>query len=187
MAKPLLFGSTQGDTEAMESYPSLFADNDPSYIPGYAERVRANEIASNPNLSTAAREAALRSIGATPGPLPLETMWIRISGVNGERSANADISAAEYKRRGYRLATVDDLKVLSDGVVPPAAHIDADGTIRREDVALFVIDAKRAQALERERLEWNKNYHTMQNSEGRSGGVVITSTEESRETILLSN
>jgi hypothetical protein len=152
-SKPFIFTDEASDIERYNeaNIDSMLGAFDSSYIPGYSETVQANAIAETDNLdfSNAHRNAVsgartkedwYKKIGAKPQPLPVYFIWLRTAGVSGDRSYSADVEVANYTRRGWRLATEDDLGRHGFGW-PPAAQKAADGQIRRLDTALFVIDA----------------------------------------------
>lgn len=154
MSKPFIFPDTKNDIEkfheaAAEAAAGVF---DSSYIPGYSEIVKANEIhaaddyefhQAHRNAVSGARskEDWYRIIGARPQPLEVYFNWFRVASVNGTNSYTADLEVANHTRRGWRLAKLEDDLLRRGYGKPPAAQIDASGAIRRLDMALFVIDA----------------------------------------------
>ena len=144
--------------------------NDPGWIPGYSEQVRANELDSiDPTIrnfttarefkvadGTQLREHYFKMLGKTPTPLPVRMKWVRVAGMDGTENTNVRTDMAVYKRDGYKFATAEVLAAHGYDV-PPVAEVGADGLIRRGDVALMYVDADRAQVIDarkaRERAE----------------------------------
>lgn len=148
MSKPVILSHEPAFGELDRFRPDQQMRFGPDYIPGYTERVMANDIAkADPLLFREAhrtskgaktQEELYREIGAEPGPLPVELTWLRVSSPSGGNSYSADVKMAEAtQQHGFRKATVDDLKLYGFGF-PPAAHKEPDGTIRRLDVALYI-------------------------------------------------
>jgi hypothetical protein len=143
-SKPLLFADERTDAERFD--PRLHRGHlDPSRIPGYSEIVQANDIAKADDLIFRERNAGrtkehfYKQIGASPQPLPVEFMWLRVSGPRGLESPSAMRDLDRYEHaEGFRLASRADLENHGYGF-PPAAREAEDGTIRRgPDVALYV-------------------------------------------------
>ncbi len=136
----------------------------PDYIPGYAERVMANNLSTSLVLTTAVKEKYYeREFGVGPGEIPVEFVWVRVSGPNGEDSYSATQDLHEYVKRGFEAVTVSDkddfVKQYEFAGVkgfPPAAHVGSDGMVRHRDSALYVVSRVRADKLEQERIEDNK-------------------------------
>lgn len=125
--KPLLFGSNQLDAAALEDIEKFEEENfDYSYVPGYSEQRRLNELAVRDGHK------------ATPMD---KLYWARVSRTDGSDVDYRD--AVTVSRLGYRACTIDDLKERGWGM-PPAAVVAPDGTIRREDTALAIVDSDRA-------------------------------------------
>lgn len=126
-SKPLLFGSAGLDAKAIEDIEKFEAMGfDNSYVPGYSEQRILNEL-------------AVRD-GHKPTAID-RLYWARVSRTDG---SNVDYrEAVTVGRLGYRACTVDDLKERGWGM-PPGAHVATDGTIRREDTALAIVDSDRA-------------------------------------------
>jgi hypothetical protein len=141
--KPIVFSDDRGDAEKYD--PNLHAGSlDPSRVPGYAEIVKANDIAQADPLifrdkTGMTQEELYAQIGAKPQELPVELAWLRICGPGGAESHSAarELDSA-VNQQGFRLATKDDLDNYGYGF-PPAARMAEDGTIRRgPDVALYI-------------------------------------------------
>lgn len=136
----------------------------PDYIPGYSERIMANDLSTSLVLTTAVKEKYYRrEFGVGPGEIPVEFMWVRVSGPDGEKSDSATEDLYEYVKRGYKAIVVSDeedfvaqFKYAGVTGFPPAAHIGSDGLIRHRDAALYFVSRKKADKLEQERIEDNK-------------------------------
>lgn len=156
--KPLLFADDRPEVERFNPY-LLRGNPDPSRIPGWSEYVQANDIAKADDLyfreqNGMTKEDAYKLIGAHPKPLEVEFRWLPVSGPSGARNPNAERTLDYYQSyEGFRVATVEDLE--SRGYkLPPAARVEADGTIRRGyDVALFVRSGEVARLWERYKAE----------------------------------
>lgn len=125
--KPLLFGDARIEATAIEDI-ERFEDQgfDWSYVPGYSEQRIMNEHAVRDGHK----------------PMPLDRLyWARVARTDG---SDVDYrEAVNTARLGYRACTIEDLKERGWGM-PPAAHVAEDGTIRRQDVALAIVDEDRA-------------------------------------------
>jgi hypothetical protein len=180
--KPLLFGNeeTTIDEAAGKLEDGEIRDfYDPSSVPGHAEQVMANEIESSEAMSASVKEGYYRRFGTGPTDLEADFRWVRTQGPDGKRSYNADVAAMQYRRDGYRPATVEDLNRLGFGM-PVAAQILPDGSIQREDTALFIVDGDRARKNEAERLQRNREVDDLQDEKGQHGQD-IWKVEEERE------
>ena len=118
--KPLLYGDATIDAKRL--LEELPAAEDNSYVPGYSEKRRANEVRVKE--------------GHEPLPLP-RLQWIPIGTVSGDAAPTRD--TMQFYRLGYRFMTKDVLEGMGFEL-PPAAHVAADGTIRREDLGLACVD-----------------------------------------------
>lgn len=126
--KPLLFGSATFDAKALEDIEKFEGEEfDWSYVPGYSEQRRINEL----------------EVRKGHRAIPLDKLyWARAARVDG---SNVDYrEAVTVSRLGYRACTLDDLQERGWGM-PPSAHVAADGSIRREDTVLAIVDSDRAQ------------------------------------------
>ena len=136
----------------------------PDYIPGYSERVMANDLDTSTVLTTEVKgKYNRRDFGTGPGTIPVEFKWVRVSGPTGDESYSATQDRYEYVKRGYiavEVTSEDDFAKQFGyaGVTgfPPAAHVGADGLVRHRDSALYYVDRKTADRLEQERIEDNK-------------------------------
>jgi len=159
--KPFVFGKERSaQDEALEQITSgEFRDAqvkpyyDASSVPGHAELVIARDLAkAGSRLSEDVKQGYYKRFGAEPADLPADLRWIRETGPDGKRSYNADVTKMGYLRDGYRPATVDDLRSVGFGL-PPAGEVLPDGSIRREDTRLYIVDGDRARELEKEANE----------------------------------
>lgn len=119
--KPLMFGDATFDAQRLDSIRELETNWDHSYVPGYSEARRDNEL-------------RVRD-GAKALPMP-KLQWVRVGHVDATAVGNKDM--LQWALMGYEFASVEDLKRFGY-TMPPTAHIDAAGRIRREDVALAFV------------------------------------------------
>lgn len=162
--KPFLFDAQPASSEnalPARARERLGAD----YIPGYSERVMANDLETSEIITTSTKEKYYRrDFGTGPGELSVEFKWVRVAGPTGDASSSAAQDAYEYTKRGYKAVSVTDkedfVRQFKGGAgvtgFPPAAHIGADNMIRHRDSALYYVDRATADRLEQERLEDNK-------------------------------
>ena len=139
--KPMLFGSAFFDAQALEDIEKFEGDNfDWSYVPGYSEQRRINEL----------------SIRDGRKPIAIDKLyWARASRVDG---TNVDYrEAVTVSRLGYRACTIEDLKERGWGM-PPSAHVAADGSIRREDTVLAIVDSSRAAKNLKKQQDYNAEF-----------------------------
>lgn len=183
-SKPLLFGTTKSDTETFhESNAYAWEHMSPGWVPGYDEHIKANAIAANPHLSRARKEQMLADLGAAPKQLSARVAWVRTRGVDGSRSYNASIDQSAWRRKGYRPASLDDLTAAGFSI-PDTAHLEADGSVRREDCDLWIVDESRARAFDKAQAEFNADFHAFRPAETRDSDVpYIDVLEEHRESI----
>jgi hypothetical protein len=136
----------------------------PDYIPGYSERVMANDLDTSTVLTTDVKEKYnRRDFGTGPGTIPVEFKWVRVSGPTGTDSYSATQDRYEYVKRGYIEVVVENeedfvkqFKYAGVTGFPPAAHVGADHLVRHRDSALYYVDRVTADRLEQERIEDNK-------------------------------
>ena len=134
--KPLLYGDGVLDAQQLEDIAKFEDDGfDYSYVPGYSEARRRNEHAVRDGRK----------------PIPMDKLyWARSSRPDG---SNVDYrEAVTVSRLGYRACTLDDLRERGWGM-PPAAHVAADGSIRREDTVLAIVDNDIARRNQRRQQE----------------------------------
>jgi hypothetical protein len=159
--KPTLWGSpvTENDrNHAADEY--AWEHFTPAWVPGYDEYIKANEIEGNRMLSRAMKDKLLKDLGVRPKKLPIRVTWVRVAAPDGGRSYNASIDLAAWRRQGYRPATLEILHAAGMQL-PPTAYVDSDGTIRREDVALWFVDEERAAANDRSQARYNAEFHAL--------------------------
>ena len=130
------------------------------YIPGYSEKVMANDLATSKIITQDVKDKYnRRDFGTGPSTLPFEFKWVRVTGQKGEMSHSADEDAYQYTKQGYRPVKVESEADFHDQFgfgFPPAGRIGEDGMIRHRDVALFYVDRQTADRLEAERMEANR-------------------------------
>lgn len=188
--KPAIFANYEPDPVNTFD-PRGYEVDDTSWIPGYSEIVRANEIAAADDLTwnIQHRETGITKrqmyevIGAQPRELPVEFRWLRVVGINGGNSPNADKERAAFTKRGYRTVTRAELERWGLGL-PPHAFEDGSGMIRRDDVALFVVDGRRERAFKQWEAAQIAEIEGQSQRTGKDTGVAITSeTERGQEEI----
>lgn len=139
--KPMLFGNVSFDAAALDDIEKFEDEGfDWSYVPGYSEQRRMNEHA----------------VRRHQKPIPIDKLyWARASRTDG---SNVDYrEAVTVTRLGYRACTVDDLKERGWGM-PPAAHVAADGSIRREDTVLAIVGNARAEKNKQRQMQINAEF-----------------------------
>lgn len=151
-SKPLLFAQNPFTDERLSRLEQIEQDWDGTYVPGYSEAKRENEI----------REAR----GQKKVPMP-RLYWARVSS-GDEYVKPTDQGMMGTLRLGYKAMGTDDLESHGFGM-PPDAHVDEQGLIRRGDTALFYIDEDRA-AANRERQR-RLNERDLGDPEGSTGEV----------------
>ncbi len=137
--KPLMFGDAAMDAQRVEAAREIYENWDHSYVRGYSEQRRENE-----KLVARGRE-----------PVKMDRLqWIRVSKVNGQDTDMRD--RGTFMRLGYQFVIGEhDKQTCQDFIdrkwgapatgVPDAAYVAPDGTIRREDSALAIVDYEQAQ------------------------------------------
>jgi len=127
MAKPLLFGDSTLDADRIAQIRGQDDQGwDRSYVPGYSEQRRANELRVRDGLK----------------PIPMDRLqWIRLSHVDGREVGDRDMLG--WALDGYQFITVQELKDRGYGM-PPTAYVDTQGRVRREDLALAFVDNAQA-------------------------------------------
>ena len=126
MSKPLLFGDTTLDADRIEEIRALDYVWDRSYVPGYGELRRENE------------HRVKR--GEKPLPCP-RLQWIRLNQLDGREVGDRDM--LEWAMNGYRFMDQTELEQFGFRL-PPTGYVDAQGRIRREDLALAFVDEEQA-------------------------------------------
>lgn len=175
--KPVLFADERTDAEKFD--PKLHRGAlDPSRIPGYSEQVQANDIAKADDLifrsanKGKTKEDIYREIGASPGPLPVEFQWLRVSGAGGADAPSVLRELDHYvNSQGFRPAHFpDDFEPHGYGR-PPSARVAEDGTIRRgPDVALYVRSGEVARMWETFKFDEQSRFEGSKPSEFQAGG-----------------
>jgi hypothetical protein len=176
--KPVLWGNNTTDSAQIHEEDNYAWEHfTPGYTPGYSEVVKVNQLAQSTVLTTAQKEKLYKELRARPRELPMRLKWVRVSGPDGGRSYNANVDLATWRRLGYRPCTIDVL--TNAGMkVPPTAHVETDGTIRREDVALWYVDAARARRNEIEQARINADFHSMRPIETGNSEVPVIDVED---------
>ena len=166
--KPLLFGNVKIEATALEDIERFEADGfDNSYVPGYSEQRRANEI----------------RVRDGHKPIPLDRLyWSRVARVDGSNVDYRD--AVGVSRLGYRACTVEDLRDRGWGM-PPGAHVAADGLIRREDTALAIVDYARAEKNRQKQREINDEFEGKHYETHMASDAVKVSTEQKADGVSL--
>lgn len=163
--KPTLWGdATTSNERAHLADGFAYEHMTPSWVPGYDEFIKANEIEGNRTLSRTMKDKLLRDLGARPKKLAIHPTWVRVSAPDGGRSYNASVDLGSWRRLGYRPATLEVLETAGMSL-PPTAYVDADGTIRREDTALWYVDAERHAANEAAQARFNADFHALKPAE----------------------
>jgi hypothetical protein len=174
--KPVIlpeYNLTQEDDEVYDFSGYFDEAIDTSYIPGYSDIVKANEIAAVPDHTWyeqykdtgITKQSVLQKIGVQPQPLPVRFLWLRTQSVGGLPDAEVAKQLMEYTgRRKYRPAIYPgDFEPYGFGF-PPAGHKEADGTIRRDDVTLYVVVGRAADAFDKALADYT---HKLENPESR--------------------
>ena len=191
MEKPLIFA----DDDATRFSPDNVRHADPSRIPGYSEVVQANDVAKADELRFRTQHAGklkqedvYKSIGADPKALDVEYQWLRITGPGGGDSYTANVELDKAVQQGFRKANRSVLEHFGHGF-PPAAHEEADGTIRRMDVALYYRSGEVARKWERYYAEESAKREGARTESFRDGAfsAPVVETERSREFVELSH
>ena len=138
--KPLLFGENPLN-DLRVSNMEASGNIDASFVPGYSNIRRINDLR--------------RARGEKTLPQSARAQWVRVQQRSGEYVAKTDEGMIEYSRLGYVAAGLDDLERLGWGM-PPTASVGEDGLIRRGDLALFYVDAERAEENREEQREINR-------------------------------
>lgn len=156
--KPLAFPDADEPAEVYDEDYAMAAERgrDPSWVPGYSNKVKANDLSKSEELSRTDKEDYYQRFGTAPeNEMPYQFKWVRYSGPNGGNSNTANQNVATYKQKGYRFVTEDMVGQIQakmpDFEIPPAASPDENGIVSRMDTALMVVDGERARALKQER------------------------------------
>lgn len=127
--KPLLFADTYFDDERIDDLERVDTRYDASYVPGYSEAKRDNEIRASKGYETV--------------PLP-RLQWVRVARSNGRIATESDEGMVNFLKLGYRACGLQDLENNGWGM-PPSASVGPDGLVRRGDLALFIVGTERAE------------------------------------------
>ena len=164
-SKPVLWGNETPESVRAHTADDFAWENfTPSWVPGFDEFQKANEIAACRTMSRSAKERIYSQLGAGPKKLAIFPKWVRVTSPDGGRSYNANIDLTSWRRLGYRPATVEILEAAGMRL-PDTAYVDADGTIRCEDTALWYVDAERHERNRRERARFNAEFHAFKDIE----------------------
>jgi hypothetical protein len=190
--KPVLFDINKSDLEqSYETQPLVIENMDSSWIPGYSETVKANDLSQSKMLTEADKAVYYKRFGSGPRKMKFEFLWVRVTSPNGGVSYRADADKMNWTQRGYRPVIVDPkdpltvLRNLGVTEVPPAAHVEPDGTIRRLDDALFYVATEdpRYVAFKANEAEENRRAAVIEEKQGERSYVPIEATRERSETI----
>lgn len=121
MPKPLIIGDATWDEDRIESFRETQQRWDNSYVPGYSEARRENEIRV--------------SKGLDPIPIP-RLQWVRANNVAGENVPPDEM--INWHMLGFAACTQEDLKNHGWSMGPQCFE-HADGTIRRGDLMLTIV------------------------------------------------
>ena len=127
--KPLLFADNPLNDARVSGSEGL-GSMDASFVPGYSNVRQNNDLR--------------RAKGQKPLPQNARAQWVRVTRKSGEYVSTSDEGMMEWMRLGYVACGLDDLKRLGWSM-PPTAQVGEDGLIRRGDLALFYVDAERAE------------------------------------------
>ena len=177
-------------TAAEQFQPDEFEwqDNDSSYIPGYSEVIKANDINTSNRLSDSEKEKYFKRFGTGPKKLPFQFVYLRMTNAAGGESHSAAVDRMVYRQAGYNICTKDDFEQLMEQYPEilkgtpweaGSAILEADGTIRRLDSALFVVmtDNPRFRAWQRRRAEQNARFSAQRPQPEGPGGYATVEEE----------
>lgn len=178
--KPLLWDTelvddTIADLDTISANDYARAAEDPNWIPGYSEHVRANALAKAEYGSMAyqQRRYQMQQLGVGElKPLPIEITTVRIATLDGKTNDNISLDMARYRADGYQFVTPAVLERYGMRM-PPLYSIAADGTIRRGDSALMYVDAQRAKLNDEIKLAETRARESTSSTVGQSTGVHI--------------
>lgn len=113
------------------------ADRDLTFVPGFSDMRRARDLAQ---AEVAAGKIARHE--AKIDPLPVNLYWVRTVKPSGAPDSTKQLDAG---LAGYKVVHKDEIgKHEWLKSAPPGCTFDADGSIRKGDVVLMVVDGKRA-------------------------------------------
>lgn len=186
--KPLILADEHTpDERFLESDTYVFEEHDSSYIPGYSEVVKANDLSTSRRMTSDEKDRYYERWGTGPRRLPIQFVWLRVSNAAGGASHSAAIDRMTYTQAGFTMCRKEDFESLMDQYPDllrgrpweeGSAVLEADGTIRRLDSALFVAltDDPRYKAWQRRRAEEKARFEIPAEPTGPLG----YSTEENR-------
>ena len=156
--KPLLFGNDEPNLQKKVDASvgrKLYPTND-LYIPGYTERVMANDMSlaqklpSGAGMSEETKRQYYKRFGFEPAPLPCHIVSVRVVGGDLGESFNANVQLQVWRDKGYRPLLKKDFE--EGGICqrhgigePPAATLTPQKTYRRWDSEFWIVDGKRHQ------------------------------------------
>lgn len=109
-------------------------DRDGTYVPGFSEMRRARDLKVAEVVNHKASRADIPE-------LPVNLRWAR----NQTKAGQPDsFKTFGHSGKGYRMATKADIGQPWLTAIPPGAELNADGTIRKADVALMVATKEQA-------------------------------------------
>ena len=196
--KPVILSDYKSDTDDFGFDPSIFGEtNDPYYIPGYTEQCKANDVEKADDFrfreqhqSDGITKQKLYDevIKCQPRALPYVFSWLRVIGIDGTANANVVRDMYEYTKRGYKKVNwhEDQERIFSANGwgMPPGAVIEADGTVRRDDLALFVVDGRAERAWEKWLAEYTASLESSK-SENEDGVSNKGSTNKTSEIVTV--
>lgn len=170
--EPLLWGDESNEVEKFDSERDLVEGGfDTSYIGGYSELQKAKDIAKadEATLSESIKRKYYKRFGTEPYKSKYEFAWPRVSSPSGDDSHTANRDLIAWYQQGYTPVTVNPEQTLDKQKAefrkkygydfPRAARVAPDGTIRRLDTALFVVDGERARRNEARQRAKNEKFH----------------------------
>ena len=183
--KPLVLADDTPVDQRFQAEQYTWEEQDASYIPGYSEIVKANDIATSERLSTEQKERYYQRWSTGPRRLPFEFVYLRMTNAAGGVSHSAAVDRMVYNQAGYTICKKDDFLALKDRFPEillgtpwdnGSATLEPDGTIRRLDSALFVVmtDNPRYLAWQRRRAEENTRAESGIAAPVGPGGYVTT-------------
>lgn len=141
--KPLLFADNPFFDERLDDLEFSGTNWDASYVPIYSDLKRENDIRI--------------SQGKKPLPMP-RLYWGRVNKPDGSQIQGSDEGMLQLFQLGYKACGIEDLE-NAGFKMPPTAHVGADGLIRRGvDLALFIVDAERADRNRARQRALNEEY-----------------------------
>jgi hypothetical protein len=163
--KPLLFADNPFGDDRQDDVEFVEAMFDSSYVPGYSDRRRENEL----------------RVRAGKAPLKMPRLqWVRVVAGDGTTVRTSDEGMMDWMRQGYRALGLDELKGIGCEL-PPTAHVGPDGLIRRGDLALFIVGESRAERNRVRQDALNRDQIRQPPKNGATGAIY--EVEEERESL----